>query len=287
MTAIRPREVTDVTTGESLALVPADHAHEFSMQQYLGSIATPQALAAQQQLAAAYDAACHALVGPNDVQKEGGREFKKKSAWRKLGRHFRISTSVVRIDKEWTGDGNFLATVTVRASAPWGQSAESVGACGTDEATGRRTISTADAIATAETRATNRAVSNLIAMGEVSAEEMGNRSAPARDASRRGNDARVPVRATATVAAPAAEGDDVMCPKCGGRTWDNRTTKKNPRAPDYKCRDRNCDGCVWPPRDGEAPAPAPAAASVRPNHPFGDDFEAVSDREPGEDDLPW
>lgn len=182
MTSIRPREVTDVTTGESLALVPADSAHEFSMQQYLGSIATPAALQAQQRLAAAYDEACRALVGPNDVQREGGREFKKKSAWRKLGRHFRISTAVVRIDKEWTGDGHFLATVTVRATAPWGQSAESVGACGTDEATGRRTISTADAIATAETRATNRAVSNLIAMGEVSAEEMGNRggNAPAR-----------------------------------------------------------------------------------------------------------
>src|SRR6185312_6884196 len=68
--------------------------------------------------------------------------------------------------------GQFLALVTVRAIGPWGQSAEAVGACATDEATGRRTITIADAIATAETRATNRATSNLIAMGEVSAEEM-------------------------------------------------------------------------------------------------------------------
>jgi hypothetical protein len=32
--------------------------------------------------------------------------------------------------------------------------------------------------------------------------------------------------------------------------WDNRLTKKNPKQPDFKCRDKNCDGVVWPPRDG-------------------------------------
>ena len=36
------------------------------------------------------------------------------------------------------------------------------------------------------------------------------------------------------------------CPKCGGRMWDNRTTKRNPRAPDFKCRDRRCEGVLWP-----------------------------------------
>jgi hypothetical protein len=51
------------------------------------------------------------------------------------------------------------------------------------------------------------------------------------------------------------------CPKCGGRMWDNRLTKRNPKAPDYKCRDRSCDGVVWPPKDdkgekGEKEAPA-------------------------------
>jgi hypothetical protein len=42
--------------------------------------------------------------------------------------------------------------------------------------------------------------------------------------------------------------DEVSCPKCGGRTWDNRLTKRNPKAPDYKCRDRSCDGVIWPPK---------------------------------------
>lgn len=36
------------------------------------------------------------------------------------------------------------------------------------------------------------------------------------------------------------------CPKCGGRMWDNRENKRNPRAPDFKCRDRSCDGVLWP-----------------------------------------
>src|SRR5687768_1041405 len=39
------------------------------------------------------------------------------------------------------------------------------------------------------------------------------------------------------------------CPKCGGAMWDNRASKRNPRAPDFKCRDKSCDGVVWPPRD--------------------------------------
>jgi len=42
--------------------------------------------------------------------------------------------------------------------------------------------------------------------------------------------------------------DDPQCPKCGGRMWDNRMSKRNPRAPDFKCRDRSCDGVIWPPR---------------------------------------
>ncbi len=42
--------------------------------------------------------------------------------------------------------------------------------------------------------------------------------------------------------------DEPQCPKCGGRMWDNRLTKRNPKAPDFKCRDRSCDGVIWPPR---------------------------------------
>ena len=44
------------------------------------------------------------------------------------------------------------------------------------------------------------------------------------------------------------------CPSCGGRMWDNRLSKRNPRAPDFKCRDRSCDGVIWPARNGDDPS---------------------------------
>jgi hypothetical protein len=59
--------------------------------------------------------------------------------------------------------------------------------------------------------------------------------------------------------------DEVLCPKCGGRTWDNRLTKRNPKAPDYKCRDRSCDGVIWPPKGGNA---EPAKAEETEEIPF-------------------
>lgn len=40
--------------------------------------------------------------------------------------------------------------------------------------------------------------------------------------------------------------ENPACPKCGGRMWDNRASKQNPRAPDFKCRERTCDGVLWP-----------------------------------------
>ncbi len=58
------------------------------------------------------------------------------------------------------------------------------------------------------------------------------------------------------------------CPKCGGQMWDNRLTKKNAKAPDFKCRNQSCDGVIWPPRNQKAaprkPAPAVQYPSSRP-----------------------
>lgn len=59
--------------------------------------------------------------------------------------------------------------------------------------------------------------------------------------------------------------DEVACPKCGGKTWDNRVSKKNPKAPDFKCRDKSCDGAVWPPKNG-APVPQQAPQSTAHNY---------------------
>ena len=62
---------------------------------------------------------------------------------------------------------------------------------------------------------------------------------------------------------PLIASDVPPCPKCGGRMWDNRIGKRNPRAPDFKCRDRGCDGVIWPAKNGQTRSPdsLPEAAS--------------------------
>ena len=66
--------------------------------------------------------------------------------------------------------------------------------------------------------------------------------------------------------------DEPTCPKCGGRMWDNRLSKRNPKAPDFKCRNRSCDGVIWPPRAGSA-GTKPEATNVA----LADDVEATND----------
>jgi hypothetical protein len=60
-------------------------------------------------------------------------------------------------------------------------------------------------------------------------------------------------RSTAGTTSGATEAE-ARCPKCGGKMWDNREGKKNPKAPDFKCRDKGCDGVYWP---GEWPPQEP------------------------------
>ena len=93
------------------------------------------------------------------------------------------------------------------------------------------------------------------------------------------------------------------CPKCGGLMWDNRLTKRNPKAPDYKCRDRSCEGVIWPARpagaagkpDGATPAVATAPTAKRSSRretaPAGRS-DAALDASPlgagaADDDLPF
>ena len=62
------------------------------------------------------------------------------------------------------------------------------------------------------------------------------------------------VRVETTLAGPASGPlamDEPSCPKCGGRMWDNRLSKRNPKAPDFKCRNRSCDGVIWPAKSGQ------------------------------------
>lgn len=37
----------------------------------------------------------------------------------------------------------------------------------------------------------------------------------------------------------------MQCPQCGSEMWDNRENKKNPKSPDYKCKDKACAHAIW------------------------------------------
>lgn len=83
-------------------------------------------------------------------------------------------------------------------------------------------------------------------------------------------DAGAPAGNAAAAPAPAAhvpqsmltDTELVTCPKCGGRMYDNRATKRNPRAPDYKCQNRSCDGVIWPAKEAAGAVPQQPAAGT-------------------------
>jgi hypothetical protein len=84
-----------------------------------------------------------------------------------------------------------------------------------------------------------------------------------------------------------------LCPICGGPMWDDRASKRNPRAPDFKCRNKprerggpGCEGVIWPSRDG-SPSPYPPAVARRSTTSGPPRFEeAPLDGPPPFDDAP-
>lgn len=118
------------------------------------------------------------LLEDSDYQEIQGKKFPKKSAWRKLavayGVSFEIrSQNIVREDPDDPKSKPIFAEFVVRAIAPNERFSDGWGCCDITEARFNKGLSKQhDLIATAETRAKNRAASDLFGMGEVSAEEM-------------------------------------------------------------------------------------------------------------------
>lgn len=119
----------------------------------------------------AYQLFTEKLLDESDYQDIRGKKFKKKSAWRKYARAFNISTTIVEKiimrDEKGRVTG---AEFTVRATLPNGRFVEAWGSCSKRE--GAKSHPDHDIPATAQTRATNRAIADLIGAGEVTAEEM-------------------------------------------------------------------------------------------------------------------
>jgi hypothetical protein len=135
----------------------------------------------------AYQEVLRASLDPSDWQGTPGQRgsFVKKSGWRKIAKAFGLSVTMVDAGVERDDEGNPVrAWAVYRAAHPNGQEQDGDGYCSVDEsrfssAKGRHKIEN-DLRTTAATRAKNRAISDLVGMGEVSAEEIATASfAPA------------------------------------------------------------------------------------------------------------
>lgn len=117
-----------------------------------------------------------ALLDPKtDLVVRNKHAYKKKSYWRKLAIAASVSIRKIEEWKETDRGGTLTYFFTVRASLPSGQFTDGTGACSRNEQNfhGRPSVrSIHETRATAETRAKNRAISDLLAFGEVSAEEI-------------------------------------------------------------------------------------------------------------------
>lgn len=117
---------------------------------------------------AAYEDLKRAIVRPDDIQIIQGREFLKKSFWRRVAACFGLSAELVR-EERLNLDGKLAYRATYRAIAPNGRTMDGDGMCMQGE---KGQMIEHNIRAIAHTRAKNRAISDLVGGGEVSAEEM-------------------------------------------------------------------------------------------------------------------
>lgn len=119
----------------------------------------------------------------SDIQSIQGKDFLKKSYWRKVATFFNLTVNVVEERHEQIGK-TMVWHFTCEAVAPNGRKTIGTGSCDAFEKAelknGSYMVNDRPAKpnsihnirSTAETRAYNRAVSNLVGGGEVSAEEV-------------------------------------------------------------------------------------------------------------------
>ena len=125
-----------------------------------------------------YQQGLRSILDDSDWQNTGDGRFVKKSGWRKIATWFGLSVSITSQRVERDEEGMPLrASVIARATAANGRYSEGDGHCSVDERRfsgprGNKSKLENDLIATATTRAKNRAISDLVGMGAVSAEEI-------------------------------------------------------------------------------------------------------------------
>ena len=108
----------------------------------------------------------------NDSVNISGRKFIKRSGWRKIALAFNISTEISDVQRTYA-DGIWIVYTKARAMAPNGRYAIGTAVCDSSEfATGKLKGTLHNIETKSATRAINRAISDLVGGGEVSAEEL-------------------------------------------------------------------------------------------------------------------
>jgi hypothetical protein len=125
---------------------------------------------------AKYQELTNAMLRSEDWQQIPGGRFVKRSGFQKIASGYGVSTEIISEHVDRADDGSPIrASAVVRATHPSGRFADGSGRCAVTEsrfATAKgRGKAEHDIAATAVTRATNRAISNLVGFGQVSAEE--------------------------------------------------------------------------------------------------------------------
>ncbi|MEM3861519.1 MAG: hypothetical protein QW203_03425 [Thermoplasmatales archaeon] len=111
------------------------------------------------------------VLDSNDTVSINGKAYIKRSGWRKIALAFNISTEIISVEREKIGD-LYVVRVKARATAPNGRISEEIAVCDSSEFTGKLAATFHNIETKAATRAINRAISNLVGGGEVSAEEI-------------------------------------------------------------------------------------------------------------------
>ncbi len=156
------------------------------------------------------------------------RAFYKKSFFRKVGRHYRLSVICVDKEKEVNEAGDVSYTMIYRATDPEGVMVDGDGSCSFSELNekwkGAKSTTVHLVKSIAHTRAFNRAVSNARACGMVSAEEMNIKAAVA-TAKTEGHDRGEPTQeAEATVHDVVGKGE--AAPKPEPILWSDDGSKR-------------------------------------------------------------
>lgn len=134
----------------------------------------------------AYVDLCNRILDDKDYATISGRKARKRSGWAKLRRFYGISAQVIKEERvppltEWEPGQVFMYRFTVEAQLGF-RIEHGDGACESEELAGSNIAPTEHNVrAKALTRAKNRATSDLIGGGEVSAEELEN-GAPSKPA---------------------------------------------------------------------------------------------------------